>query len=80
MGELPFVNGFILDQSQSDTTESEVLSAVTATSQASFISAYPVTHPGVSVSILHESILSESSQDDGQESNLYFSDGHYFQS
>jgi hypothetical protein len=29
---------------------------------------------------LHESILSESSQDDGQESNLYFSDGHYFQS
>ena len=80
LGELPFVNGFILNQHQTETTRTEALSSVTITTQAPYAHSYPVTHPSVSASILHESVVGESSQGQGQDPNLYFSDDHFFQS
>jgi hypothetical protein len=80
LGEPPFVNGFILNQYPPETTRNEVLSSVTVTTQASYIHPYPVTHPGVGDSILHESGLGGVSQGHSQDSTLYYSDEHFFQS
>jgi hypothetical protein len=80
LGELPFANGFVLNQYQSETTTTEVLSSVTATTQAPYVLSYPVTHPAVSASILHESELVGVSQGQSQDPNLYYSDEHFFQS
>ncbi len=86
LGELPFVNGFNLNQNQPERGRNEALSSVTVTTQAPYAHSYPVTHSGISASILHESGLSEGSQSQshgqgqGPDSDLYFSDEHFFQS
>jgi hypothetical protein len=79
-GELPFVNGFILNQ-QPETTRTEALSSATVTTQALYAHSYPITtHPGIGASIIHESGVGGGGQDQEQDPNLYYSEQDFYTS
>lgn len=80
LGELPFVNGYNLNQ-QPEITRAEALSSATVTSQALYAHSYPVaTHPGIGASIIHESGVGGDGQDEEQDSDLYYPEQDFYAS
>lgn len=78
--ELPFVNGFIPNP-QPETTRTEALSSAAVTTQALYTHSFPVTtHPGIGVTIIHESGVGGGLQDAEQDQGLYYSEQDFYTS
>jgi hypothetical protein len=82
LADLPFVNGYILDQ-QPETTRTEALSSATVTTQALYAHSYPVTtHPGIAASSIHASGVGSAGhdQDPDPDPDLYYSEQDFYTS